>query len=193
MMIAGYTFQELDELVPGWRKHYYADDINKLYEEIKKAEDVKENSPNKWTQEQLERWQKAKLKAMFDKKEPNRLKIRDMGKEMGMPEIKQCHCGKDGHPLGSINCPVHGRKTRAEVIKILENHPLYLSNLHSEQLINRFVEAGLLQLREEPLIELIWQTETLDKFGKIRIEMWKEGLVIWVGGRIVWKSWEHIL
>mgnify|MGYP001579132930 CR=1 FL=1 len=22
-----------------------------------------------------------------------------------MPE---CHCGKDGHPLNSVNCPVHG-------------------------------------------------------------------------------------
>lgn len=20
----------------------------------------------------------------------------------------ECHCGKDGHPLNSINCPVHG-------------------------------------------------------------------------------------
>lgn len=22
--------------------------------------------------------------------------------------MNECHCGKDGHPLGSINCPVHG-------------------------------------------------------------------------------------
>jgi hypothetical protein len=22
--------------------------------------------------------------------------------------MSECHCGKDGHPLGSINCPVHG-------------------------------------------------------------------------------------
>jgi hypothetical protein len=22
--------------------------------------------------------------------------------------MRQCHCGKDGHPLGSMNCPVHG-------------------------------------------------------------------------------------
>lgn len=20
----------------------------------------------------------------------------------------ECHCGKDGHPLGSVNCPIHG-------------------------------------------------------------------------------------
>lgn len=22
--------------------------------------------------------------------------------------VEECHCGKDGHALGSINCPVHG-------------------------------------------------------------------------------------
>jgi hypothetical protein len=22
--------------------------------------------------------------------------------------MSECHCGKDGHPLGSMNCPVHG-------------------------------------------------------------------------------------
>lgn len=25
-----------------------------------------------------------------------------------MSEESACHCGKDGHPLGSMNCPVHG-------------------------------------------------------------------------------------
>lgn len=27
--------------------------------------------------------------------------------------MKGCHCGKDGHPLRSINCLVHGRKRAA--------------------------------------------------------------------------------
>jgi hypothetical protein len=31
-----------------------------------------------------------------------------------------CHCGKDGHALGSINCPVHGRPQAA--IDSLTNH-----------------------------------------------------------------------
>lgn len=22
--------------------------------------------------------------------------------------MSECHCGKDGHALGSVNCPVHG-------------------------------------------------------------------------------------
>lgn len=29
--------------------------------------------------------------------------------EEGQTPGPDCHCGKDGHPLGSINCPVHGR------------------------------------------------------------------------------------
>jgi hypothetical protein len=30
----------------------------------------------------------------------------------------------------------------------------------------------------------------LNKYGSIRFEEWPEGLVLWVGGDIVWKSWE---
>ena len=29
----------------------------------------------------------------------------------------ECHCGKDGHPLGSINCPVHGSKALASALQ----------------------------------------------------------------------------
>jgi hypothetical protein len=25
---------------------------------------------------------------------------------------KECHCGRDGHPLHSVNCPVHGREAQ---------------------------------------------------------------------------------
>lgn len=28
-----------------------------------------------------------------------------------------------------------------------------------------------------------------DEFGVIRLELWPEGLVLWVGGEIRWKSW----
>jgi len=31
-----------------------------------------------------------------------------------------CHCGKDGHALNSVNCPVHGRPQAA--IDNLANH-----------------------------------------------------------------------
>lgn len=26
-------------------------------------------------------------------------------------EIARCHCGRNGHPLNSVNCPVHGYST----------------------------------------------------------------------------------
>jgi hypothetical protein len=26
-----------------------------------------------------------------------------------------CHCGKDGHPLGSVNCPEHGYMTAPKI------------------------------------------------------------------------------
>ncbi len=29
------------------------------------------------------------------------------------------------------------------------------------------------------------------KWGTVRISQWPEGLVLWVGGKIVWKSWEQ--
>lgn len=28
--------------------------------------------------------------------------------------MMNCHCGKDGHPLHSINCPVHGNEAQLE-------------------------------------------------------------------------------
>jgi hypothetical protein len=34
--------------------------------------------------------------------------------------MSECHCGKDGHALSSINCPVHGRPQAA--IDSLTNH-----------------------------------------------------------------------
>lgn len=29
-----------------------------------------------------------------------------------------------------------------------------------------------------------------DDLGIVRLARWPEGLVLWVGGKIVWKSWE---
>lgn len=32
----------------------------------------------------------------------------EMYREPNFVKYTECHCGKDGHALGSINCPVHG-------------------------------------------------------------------------------------
>jgi hypothetical protein len=29
-------------------------------------------------------------------------------KTKAVKKVKACHCGKDGHALNSVNCPVHG-------------------------------------------------------------------------------------
>ena len=38
-------------------------------------------------------------------------------------------------------------------------------------------------------VELLTKVVT-KKHGHIRVEQWTEGLVLWVGGEIKWKSWE---
>ncbi len=39
-------------------------------------------------------------------------------------------------------------------------------------------------------ITIIFQTNTI-KYGTIKLEEWPEGLVLWVGGKIVYKSQEN--
>lgn len=38
-------------------------------------------------------------------------------------------------------------------------------------------------------ISVICENET-EEFGTVRVVHWPEGLVLWVGGRSVWKSWQ---
>lgn len=45
-------------------------------------------------------------------------------------KISKCHCGKDGHALHSVNCPVHGRKV-CETIEDADGCPEYM-RLHTE-------------------------------------------------------------
>jgi len=34
-----------------------------------------------------------------------------------------------------------------------------------------------------------YATELVKKYERVRLELWPEGLVLWVGGEIVWRSW----
>lgn len=38
--------------------------------------------------------------------------------------------------------------------------------------------------------EIFTTTAFQDEFGTVRVENWSERIVIWVGGRIRWKSWK---
>lgn len=33
----------------------------------------------------------------------------------------ECHCGKDGHPLNSINCPLHSRAQIERILQVMED------------------------------------------------------------------------
>lgn len=37
-------------------------------------------------------------------------------------------------------------------------------------------------------VKFLFETRS-EKFGVIRLEMWPEGLVLWVGGQLAWRSW----
>jgi hypothetical protein len=44
--------------------------------------------------------------------------------------VVECHCGKDGHAINSVNCPVHGRKV-CETIEDADGCPEYM-RLHAD-------------------------------------------------------------
>jgi len=46
--------------------------------------------------------------------------------------------------------------------------------------------------QDTPELETLLKTET-PRFGVVRVARWPEGLVLWVGGEIVWKSWTRDL
>ena len=46
-------------------------------------------------------------------------------------------------------------------------------------------------VQDDPKVKTIYHTKDYaDQFGHINIEIWPEGLVVWVGGEIRWKSWK---
>lgn len=51
---------------------------------------------------------------------------------------------------------------------------------------------GLLKFEPKKDVNLVITTGPghYKDFGMIRIEEWPEGLVLWVGGEIVWRSWK---
>ena len=56
--------------------------------------------------------------------------------------------------------------------------------------LDKIINENIIVMGEPP-IEVVCQTSGyyMD-YGKIRVEHWPEGLVLWIGGKIVWKSFE---
>lgn len=95
------------------------------------------------------------------------------------------------------------KMTREEAIKIMDS----TSSFSGAAWITRLEALGLLKFEEKinKLFEItesnvLWPAADLyqkglkefnTKYGTIRLEEWPEGLVLWVGGQIVWKSCEE--
>lgn len=49
---------------------------------------------------------------------------------------------------------------------------------------------GLIKFDDSNKVDVLFQKENVARFGAVRIELWPEGLMLWVGGEIAWKSWK---
>lgn len=70
--------------------------------------------------------------------------------------ISKCHCGKDGHALYSVNCPVHGQKV-CETIDDADGCPEYM-RLHADWSRLRIREDRI-QLLVEKLCDILAMTQ----------------------------------
>src|SRR5882762_1285305 len=77
------------------------------------------------------------------------------------------------------------KMTREEALNKLKNIKTPLS---VENIVDILEEVGLLEFEEEKEIVRLCSYDRSD-LGVISVEEWPEGLVLWVGGEIKWKSW----
>lgn len=89
------------------------------------------------------------------------------------------------------------RMTREEAINIMHKFVPHATKDQCKMDINCLEALGLLKFDEDKAVTLFefkdnnfGMGELKDKYGVVRLEEWKEGLVLWVGGQIVWKSWD---
>lgn len=55
--------------------------------------------------------------------------------------------------------------------------------------IDLLVALGIIEFKPTHEVKVLYNATTVDH-GGIGFELWPEGLVVWVGGSIVYKSWE---
>jgi len=96
------------------------------------------------------------------------------------------------------------KMTREEALNKLKTIKTPLS---VENIVDILEEVGVLEFEEEKEVNKLfsineeglgWDGPSKDahlgqiahKYGVVCLEEWSEGLVLWVGGQIVWKSWE---
>lgn len=80
--------------------------------------------------------------------------------------------------------------TRTEAIALFKEH-IPFAGLMPERVIDFYVAAGMLEIKEEQLKEVIRLCSyERNDLGLLKIEEWPEGIVVWIGGKIKYKSWE---
>jgi hypothetical protein len=89
-----------------------------------------------------------------------------------------------------LNVPIYmeTKMTREEAINKVKTLPFGRDAIHPTLLVRALEVLGLIKFDDEVCDKLFEQTVALN--GTIRLERWKEGLVLWVGGEIVYKSWK---
>lgn len=71
-------------------------------------------------------------------------------------------------------------KSQAEEYCRLNGYKLFIDMCIKDKVI----------VEKDPETKSLFVTEEyIDRFGTIKVEMWSEGLVLWVGGQIVYNSW----
>lgn len=99
---------------------------------------------------------------------------------------------------GNEDCPQCKPKeqlkmTREEAVKITESVMAYRDdNWTAKKCVECFEALGLLKFEEEKKVKHCISFNTNQFGGKdevVKIEAWPEGLVLWAGGEIKWKSW----
>lgn len=90
----------------------------------------------------------------------------------------------DNYSMEKKKMPTKAKMTRAEAIACLDKHNPH--NYNTSHMIDFYIEAGMLEIVEETTTTVF---ETDNDIGKIRLEKWPEGYVLWCGGVIRWKQW----
>ena len=80
------------------------------------------------------------------------------------------------------------KMTRDEAEKKLKDAGI---TTHYNLMLNSLEALGLIEFDPAVKTCVAFDSAQFGKdFGKVKIELWTEGLVLWVGGEIKWKSWE---
>lgn len=85
---------------------------------------------------------------------------------------------------------INSELTKSQAIKLINDEIWggYNGSTAAPKWVEVWEKLGIVKFKAEPEVDVMFNTENA-LFGIIRVELWPEGLVLWVGGTIVYKSW----